>query len=76
MAKFACETLGIFCVLLSKYMFNVYFDFIEFRNSIISKKCSTYILILSNLGIPLYLKKKKDEKIEREIKQYESIRDF
>lgn len=38
MAKFACETLGIFCVLLSKYMFNVYFDFIEFRNSIISKK--------------------------------------
>lgn len=38
--------------------------------------CSTYILILSNLGIPLYLKKKKDEKIEREIKQYESIRDF
>lgn len=58
MAKFACETLGIFCVLLSKYMFNVYFDFIEFRNSIISKK------------------KKKDEKIEREIKQYESIRDF
>lgn len=58
MTKFVCETLGTLCVLLSKYIFNVYFDFIQFRNSIILKK------------------KKKNEKIEREIKQYESIRDF
>lgn len=56
MTKFVCETLGTFCVLLSKYIFNVYFDFIEFRNSIILKK--------------------KNEMIERKIKQYESIRDF
>lgn len=57
MTKFVCETLGTFCVLLSMYIFNVYFDFIEFRNSII-------------------IKKKKDEKIGGEIKQYEGIRDF
>lgn len=38
MTKFVCETLGTFCVLLSMYIFNVYFDFIEFRNSIIIKK--------------------------------------
>lgn len=59
MTKFVCETLGTF-LLLSVYIFKVYFDFIEFRNSIILKR----------------KKKKRNEKIGREIKQYEGIRDF
>lgn len=58
MTKFVCETLGT-SLLLSVYIFKVYFDFIEFRNSIILKR-----------------KKKRNEKIGREIKQYEGIRDF
>lgn len=37
MTKFVCETLGT-SLLLSVYIFKVYFDFIEFRNSIILKK--------------------------------------
>lgn len=59
MTKFVCETLGT-SLLLSVYIFKVYFDFIEFRNSIILKR----------------KKKKRNEKIGREIKQYEGIRDF